>query len=81
MKGPDIFAGVRRFLGIARTRDIEWMETRTYQQRLEWVKSGWIVAGLLMLAADNNAAALGISMFGMFLTFAFLERDEETPSL
>ncbi|MCY0964265.1 hypothetical protein [Parathalassolituus penaei] len=80
MKGLDLFAWMRRVFGIGRTRDIAWLETRTYQQRLEWVKSGWIIAGLLMLAADNNAAALGIAMFSTFLSFAFLERDEEEPT-
>lgn len=78
MKFPDPWAWLRRFYRIPQTEDIKWIGSEAHRQRLEKIKTGWIIAGLVMLALDSNAAALGIFLFAGFLSLAFLDRDEST---
>lgn len=74
----DVFEWLRQNLKIPKTAELEWLKTDIYKKRLEQVKSGWILAGVLMLASDNNAAVMGITLFSIFLSFAFLEKDDST---
>jgi len=74
----NILTRIRRFYKIPEHHpDIEWTKTETYRRRLEQVKTGWIISGCCMLAAENIAAIVGIFFFSSFMSFAFLERDEE----
>ncbi|WP_221800205.1 hypothetical protein [Oceanobacter mangrovi] len=75
MKNWNPIVWLRRFYRLPDTPDLLWTQTDTHKRRLEQVKTGWIIAGLLMLALDHNAAVLMLLLFGIFLTFAFLERD------
>lgn len=68
---------LRKFYKLPETRELAWEKTKIYQKRLEQVKTGWIVAGLIMLAFDNNALAASLSIFCLFLSFAFLEPDDQ----
>jgi hypothetical protein len=78
MNPYDVFEWLRQNLKIPKTTELVWLKSDIYKKRLEQVKSGWILAGLLMLASDNNAAVMGIALFSIFLSFAFLEKDEST---
>jgi hypothetical protein len=78
MPSFNLISKIRRFYKLPEDHpDIEWTRTETYRKRLEQVKTGWIISGVLMLAAENVAAILGIFFFSSFMSFAFLERDEE----
>ena len=69
---------VKRFinwLGIP-TNSIEyrWSQTRSYNKRIELVKSVWIGGGVVMLIVAQPAFIAGLSLFITFLSFAYLER-------
>lgn len=78
MPHNSIISRIRRFYRLPEHHpDIQWTKTDTYRRRLEQVKTGWIISGVTMLAVENVAAIMGIFMFTSFMSFAFLERDEE----
>ena len=73
---PSLIERLIRFLNIPQTTpEFLWTKTRCYRRRLEQVKSFWIIAGLVMLAAGHPAFILMLFFFMTFLSFAFLERD------
>ncbi len=49
--------------------------TERYRRRLEQVKNGWIITGLIMLASDSTAVVCVLGAFATFLSLAFLEPD------
>lgn len=55
------------------SEQVKRTKTRQYKQRIEWVKNFWIVAGLIMLAFPHPAFVAVLSLFILFLSFAFLE--------
>lgn len=70
-----ILKSIRGFYGISeQTEEIQWTFSLTYQRRIEQVKTGWIIAGLLMLAIESLAFVIGCFLFCFFLSLAFLER-------
>jgi len=74
----NILSRIRRFYNVPENHpDIAWTKSTIYRKRLEQVKTGWIISGLCMLAAENIAAIAGIFFFSSFMSFAFLERDKE----
>ncbi|MFC3681242.1 hypothetical protein [Bacterioplanoides pacificum] len=67
---------IRRFYNIPEHNpDIAWTRSKTYQRRLEQVKIGWIITGLLMLISGSTAVSIVIGSFSLFMTLGFLERD------
>lgn len=78
MHNRNLISRIRRFYRVSESNpDIQWTRTDTYRRRLEQVKTGWIISGITMLAVENIAAVVGIFMFTSFMSFAFLERDQE----
>ncbi|GGY46093.1 hypothetical protein GCM10011297_18650 [Bacterioplanes sanyensis] len=68
---------VRRFYRLPEHQpEYQWMHSRTYQRRREQVKTGWIIAGLLMLGLGSIGAVLIIAAFATFMSLAFLEYDQ-----
>jgi len=64
-----------KWLGIPQNTDeFKWTQTRAYAKRLEWVKSGWILGGIVMLVVAQPAFILASSLFLSFLSLAFLEK-------
>ncbi|MCA6065488.1 hypothetical protein [Thalassolituus marinus] len=57
--------------------ELNWTRTRLYRRRLEQVKSGWIITGLVMLASDSIAVVFVLGAFAGFLSLAFLEPDSQ----
>ncbi|WP_028293429.1 hypothetical protein [Oceanobacter kriegii] len=80
MRLPNPVQWLRQVFNLPDTPDLQWIRTETHKRRLEQVKTGWIIAGLLMLGMDNNAAVFMFGFFCIFLTFAFLERDTQEES-
>lgn len=77
MDKPNLINRIRRFYNLPDDHpDFLWTETSLYRKRLEQVKSGWIIAGLLMLSIGTTSAVVLISAFAGFMSLAFLERDE-----
>lgn len=76
MSPLNILTKIRRFYGLSEQNpDIQWTKTNLYRRRLEQVKTGWIISGVLMLCAENVAAVVGILFFSGFMSLAFLEKD------
>ncbi len=72
----DLISRIRRFYKLPENNpEFIWTRSTTYQRRLEQVKTGWIVAGLLMLASGSTSAVIVISAFSGFLSLAFLEKN------
>lgn len=72
----DLLNRIRRFYKLPENHpEFVWTRSMAYKQRLEQVKSGWIVAGLLMLASGSTSAVIVIAAFSGFLSLAFLERN------
>lgn len=72
----DLINRIRRFYKLPENNpEFIWTRSTTYQKRLEQVKSGWIVAGLLMLMSGSTSAVIVIGAFSGFLSLAFLERN------
>ena len=62
-------------LGIPQnSEEYKWTRSHVYQKKLEWVKSFWIIGGLVMLAVAQPAFILVGSFFLTFLSFGFLEK-------
>lgn len=75
-KQPSLIDRLINFLRIPQsTAEFQWTKTRCYRRRLEQVKTFWIIAGLIMLAAGHPAFILVGCFFMTFLSFAFLEKD------
>lgn len=73
---PSLIDRLITFLKIPQTTpEFLWTKTRCYRRRIEQVKTFWIVAGLIMLAAGHPAFILVACFFMTFLSFAFLEKD------
>lgn len=53
----------------------ERTQTPHYQMRLEKVKDFWIIGGLAMLLSGHPAFILTLSLFLVFLSFAYLEEE------
>jgi hypothetical protein len=68
---------IRKFYNLPDTPELRWERTETYRRRMEQVKTGWILMGLVMLAVDHNATVFAMAVFSMCLTFAFLEQDDQ----
>ena len=74
----NILTKIRKFYGLSEQNpDIQWTKTDLYRRRLEQVKTGWIISGVLMLAVENVAGVMTILVFSGFMSLAFLERDGE----
>lgn len=72
----NIVSRIRQFYGVSEdTQELKWTRSKIYKRRLEQVKTGWIISGLCMLAAQNPAVVLALFMFSGFLSLAFLEKD------
>lgn len=72
----NLVSRIRHFYGVSEdTDEFRWTRSNTYKMRLEQVKTGWIIAGILMLLIQTPAMVLGLSIFSGFLSLAFLERD------
>lgn len=77
MNKPDLISRIRRFYNLPEDHpEFLWTQTPAYQKRLEQVKNGWIIAGLLMLSIGTTSSVVLISAFTGFMSLAFLERDE-----
>jgi len=71
----DILEKFISWLGVSQNTDeFQWTKTPAYKKRLEWVKSTWIVAGIIMLIAASPVFIIASSFFLTFLSFAFLEK-------
>lgn len=78
MKRLQLVARVRRFYRLPDNYpELNWTRTELYRKRLEQVKSGWIVAGLIMLCSDSIAVVCVLGTFTAFLSMAFLEPDQQ----
>lgn len=78
MQPLNLLTKIRRFYGLSEQNpDIQWTKTELYRRRLEQVKTGWIISGVMMLAVENLAGVLTILFFSGFMSLAFLERDGE----
>lgn len=76
MEKLDLIRRIRRFYKLPEDHpEFLWTQTNTYKRRLEQVKSGWIIAGVLMLASGSTSAVIVISAFSGFMSLAFLERE------
>ena len=63
------------WLGISKqSAEYRWSQTRSYNKRIELVKSVWIGGGVVMLIVAQPAFIAGLSLFITFLSFAYLER-------
>lgn len=72
----NIISRIRKFYGVSEdTAELKWLRSNIYKSRLEQVKTGWIIAGLIMLALENIAAVVIISSFAGFMSLAFLEKE------
>lgn len=72
----DLINRIRRFYGLPENHpDFVWTRSETYRKRLEQVKSGWIIAGLLMLLSGSTSAVIVIAAFCSCMSLAFLEKD------
>ena len=78
MNNDSLVMRIRRFFHLPDDEpEMNWTRTPLYRKRVEQVKTGWIITALLMLAAENLAIIAGLFFFSSFMSFAFLERDEE----
>ena len=72
----DLINRIRRFYKLPENHpEFVWTRSTVYKKRLEQVKNGWIIAGLLMLASGSTSAVIVIGAFSGFLSLAFLERN------
>ena len=63
------------WLGVSKqSAEYRWSQTRSYNKRIELVKSVWIGGGVVMLIVAQPAFIAGLSLFITFLSFAYLER-------
>lgn len=63
------------WLGIPQnSEEFQWTKTQAYKKRLEWVKTAWMFAGLIMLAVASPAFISASCLFMTFLSFAFLDK-------
>lgn len=72
----DLINRIRRFYRLPENHpEFVWTRSNTYRKRLEQVKSGWIIAGLLILASGSTSAAIVIAAFSACMSLAFLEKN------
>ncbi|WP_430461685.1 hypothetical protein ACQUQU_02570 [Thalassolituus sp. LLYu03] len=57
--------------------ELNWTRTPLYRKRLEQVKNGWILTGVIMLICDSIAVVCVLGAFAAFLSLAFLEPDQQ----
>lgn len=64
------------WFGISKnTEEYKWSKTATYQKRVGIIKNTWIAAGLVMLTVAQPAFIVGLGLFVVFLSFAYLEKE------
>ncbi len=69
---------IRRFYRIPTDYpELNWTRTPLYRRRLEQVKSGWIISGLVMLISGSIEVVFILGAFTGFLSLAFLDPDTE----
>ena len=69
---------IRHFYGISDEQpEFQWTRTDIYQRRVEQVKTGWIVSGLIMLALGSTEGVFILTAFTGFMSLAFLEHDDD----
>jgi len=74
----NIIESLIRILGIPQnTEEFKWTRTQTYKRKMEWVKNFWIAGGMIMLIVAQPAFILVTSFFLTFLSFAFLEKEQQ----
>jgi len=72
----DLINRIRRFYKLPENHpEFVWTRSETYKKRMEQVKNGWIIAGLLMLASGSTSMVVVIAAFSGFLSLAFLEKN------
>jgi len=57
--------------------ELNWTRTKLYRRRLEQVKSGWIITGLVMLLSGSIEVVFVLSAFAGFLSLAFLDPEQD----
>ncbi|ASP38933.1 hypothetical protein CHH28_09675 [Bacterioplanes sanyensis] len=68
---------VRRFYRLPEQQpEYQWLSSPLYRRRIEHVKTGWIIAGLLMLSLNSLGAVFVITAFSAFMSLAYLEYDQ-----
>ncbi|MDK2777859.1 MAG: hypothetical protein KYX62_09380 [Pseudomonadota bacterium] len=69
---------IRRFYRIPTDYpELNWTRTALYRRRLEQVKSGWIISGLVMLISGSIEVVFILGAFTGFLSLAFLDPEQE----
>lgn len=69
---------IRRFYRLPQDYpELNWTRTETYRRRLEQVKSGWIITGIIMLLSGSIEVVCVLGAFAGFLSLAFLDPDTE----
>ena len=75
---PAVLDRIRCFYGLPIDYpELNWTRTRLYRRRLEQVKSGWIITGLIMLASGSIEFIFLLGAFAGFLSLAFLDPEQE----